>query len=289
MQDPGVHVFPGNGDYTVTLTVENACGTETFSQVISINGSVSAAGFDTDVRRFCAPGTVNFTDASTGNPTVWKWTFPGGNPATSTDQNPSVTYDTPGTYGVSLEVTNSFGTNQVMQTAFIIAEAAPVADFTSSIMDATVTFSNTSSGAVTYSWDFGDGETSNEESPEHTYASSGTYTVTLSVTNSCGTETKTEEVVTIIISTDNLAFLESLIVFPNPNNGQFVVRMNGNASEFVDFKLMNNLGQIIHNEKVGSRSGNLNKEFNHLNLSSGVYILQIRSGNQVVYRKIQVH
>ncbi|MEZ4948863.1 MAG: PKD domain-containing protein [Saprospiraceae bacterium] len=120
MQDlPGVHVFPGNGDYTVTLTVENACGTETFSQVISINGSVPAAGFDTDVRRFCAPGTVNFTDASTGNPTVWKWTFPGGNPATSTDQNPSVTYDTPGTYGVSLEVTNSFECNQVMQTAFI--------------------------------------------------------------------------------------------------------------------------------------------------------------------------
>ncbi|MEZ5055976.1 MAG: PKD domain-containing protein [Saprospiraceae bacterium] len=176
-----------------------------------------------------------------------------------------------------------------MQTAFIIAEAAPVADFTSSIMDATVTFSNTSSGAVTYSWDFGDGETSNEESPEHTYASSGTYTVTLSVTNSCGTETKTEEVVIIIISTDNLAFLESLDIFPNPNNGQFVVRMNGNASEFVDFKLMNNLGQIIHNEKVGFRSGNLNKEFNHLNLSSGVYILQIRSGNQAVYRKIQVH
>lgn len=58
----------------------------------------------------CSDIPVTFTDLSTGNPTSWLWTFSGGNPSTSTDQNPIVTYDTPGTYDVQLVATNAFGT-----------------------------------------------------------------------------------------------------------------------------------------------------------------------------------
>jgi len=63
--------------------------------------------------------TVNFSDQSLNNPTSWSWTFPGGNPSTSTDQNPVVIYPATGTYDVSLAVTNSAGTDSQTKTAYI--------------------------------------------------------------------------------------------------------------------------------------------------------------------------
>ena len=61
----------------------------------------------------CTGFVVNFTDQSLGNPTSWSWSFPGGTPATSSAQNPTVTYNAPGTYDVSLTVTNPFGNNSL--------------------------------------------------------------------------------------------------------------------------------------------------------------------------------
>ncbi len=63
--------------------------------------------------------TVTFTDQSTNNPTSWSWSFPGGNPSTSTLQNPVVTYSAIGTYNVSLTATNSAGSDAITKTAYI--------------------------------------------------------------------------------------------------------------------------------------------------------------------------
>ena len=63
--------------------------------------------------------TVSFTDQSLNNPTSWSWSFPGGNPTTSTDQNPVITYPTIGTYDVSLTVSNSAGSDSHTKTAYI--------------------------------------------------------------------------------------------------------------------------------------------------------------------------
>jgi len=59
----------------------------------------------------CIGGSVQFIDASTGGPSEWLWTFEGGDPETSTEKNPIVSYENPGEYGVSLEVTNALGTD----------------------------------------------------------------------------------------------------------------------------------------------------------------------------------
>ncbi len=66
-------------------------------------------------------GYVSFTDLSTGNPVKWQWSFPGGNPAASTEQNPSnIQYNSPGTYQVSLTVTNGSQSNTETKTNFIV-------------------------------------------------------------------------------------------------------------------------------------------------------------------------
>lgn len=72
------------------------------------------------------PGTAfQFLDYSTGSPTSWSWTFPGGTPSASTDQNPVVAYNTPGTYPVTLISTNSLGNSTASQTNYITITASP--------------------------------------------------------------------------------------------------------------------------------------------------------------------
>jgi len=84
------------------------------------NGTLSPlANFTSDKTFICAGMTVNFTDLSSFTPTTWNWTFQNGTPATSTLQNPSVIYNTPGTYSVSLTATNGNGGNTMTKTLYI--------------------------------------------------------------------------------------------------------------------------------------------------------------------------
>src|SRR5688572_10443007 len=75
----------------------------------------------------CSPLVVNFTDASTGNPTSWKWDL--GNGVTSLLKNPSATYFNPGTYTVKLVVRNASGADSVVKTNYITVFPNPVAGF----------------------------------------------------------------------------------------------------------------------------------------------------------------
>lgn len=77
------------------------------------------ANFTADNTIVCANQIVNFTDLSSGPATSWAWTFQGGSPGTSTLENPSVIFSSPGTYDVTLTSTNALGTSTVTQTTYI--------------------------------------------------------------------------------------------------------------------------------------------------------------------------
>ena len=77
------------------------------------------ANFTSDKTFVCSGMTINFTDLSSFTPTSWSWAFQNGTPATSTAQNPSVVYNTPGTYSVSLTATNANGGNTVTKTLYV--------------------------------------------------------------------------------------------------------------------------------------------------------------------------
>jgi PKD repeat protein len=77
------------------------------------------ASFAADKQQICPGSTVNFTDQSSFAPTAWNWSFPGGIPATSAVQNPSVVYGTAGSYNVTLTCSNANGTNTMTQTVYI--------------------------------------------------------------------------------------------------------------------------------------------------------------------------
>ena len=142
------------------------------------------AGFTANVTSGAIPLVVRFTDTSENGPTAWEWDF--GDGATSTEQNPVHTYKKVGTYDVTLTVTNVAGSDSTETTV-----TAGIIDFTASVTSGAVPlavkFTDTSDGKPTaWEWDFGDGETSDEQNPDHTYETAGTYTVTLTVTYPAG-------------------------------------------------------------------------------------------------------
>ena len=82
-------------------------------------GTKPAASFTADTRLGGYPLNVQFVDMSTGNPTSWRWTFQGGSPATSTQQNPKITYKSTGTYSVTLVATNTYGSHELVRQGYI--------------------------------------------------------------------------------------------------------------------------------------------------------------------------
>lgn len=143
--------------------------------------------------------TVTFTEGSSNTPTSWAWTIEGTagtdyqyvDSTSSTSQNPHVKFLVAGIYDVTLIATNAGGSDDEVKTDYITVTAAsgePVAAFTATPTMLTVQFTDTSSGTITsWIWDFGDGSgTSADQNPSHTYATSGTYTVTLTVNGQGG-------------------------------------------------------------------------------------------------------
>ena len=181
------HVWAAPGSYRVTARVTSETGSSSASAVVTVLPYLPPPTAAFDSPSSARVGTaVMFTDASQGAAT-WLWNFGDGTSATTTSA--SHTYPVPGTYVVTLTVTNRSGTDVATATIAVLP-ALPVAVFTPSTESTTigvpVTFTNGSTGATSYLWSFGDGTTSSETSPTHTFTKPGARTVTLTVTNGAG-------------------------------------------------------------------------------------------------------
>jgi PKD repeat protein len=206
------YTFETPGRYSVTLILSGPAGTASFTRsgYIYVSYPLPETAFTFDPPEGRAPLAVTFTDQSTqygGDIILWQWHF--GDQETSVEQNPSHTYAVPGTYTITLIVTGNGGTGTPTTKEITISHPLPVADFIpwnmdyypdvgplESLPDFEVGFQNKSiqEYGTIYSceWDFGDGGTSTEYQPIHTYTTSGKYTVTLIVTGSGGTDTITK-------------------------------------------------------------------------------------------------
>jgi gliding motility-associated-like protein len=184
---------------TYTVTAVDGCSPPATSTVTVTVLTIPSVNFSADVLSGCAPLCVNFTDASSvnsGTINTWNWNF-GGTEGGSNLQNPTHCFINPGQYSISLTVTSNSGcTNDTTITAMINVFPVPVAEFTAplstSILTPTVQFTNTSVGATSYIWNFGDSlntnssNTSTLSNPSHLYGEIGTYCVTLNVSNAAG-------------------------------------------------------------------------------------------------------
>ena len=166
---------------------------------------------------------ITFTDLSSDNPTSWSWDF--GDGSNSTQQNPVHSYATPGLYSVQLTATNSDGSGVEVKNDYIevSAQIAPVAEFevddqTPSVSQQ-ISFTDLSSNNPTsWSWDFGDGNSSIQQNPNHQYSGSGVYTVTLTASNSYGND---DEIKTNYITVSNGGVVNVPVVTGNDDAEEF--------------------------------------------------------------------
>jgi PKD repeat protein len=194
-EDP-THTYTAAGSYTVTLTVSGPGGsdTETKPGYITVYEPVTAE-FTASPTSGLAPLEVTFTNASTGDYTDSQWAF--GDGGTSTEEDPTHTYTAAGGYTVTLTVSKPGSSDTETKVGYITVYEPVAAQFTASprsgLAPLEVTFTNSSAGDYTDSlWAFGDGETSTEEDPTHTYTAVGSYTVMLTVSGPGGSETETK-------------------------------------------------------------------------------------------------
>ena len=258
--------------------------------LLVIDALIPVASFTSDGQSGCAPYLVQFFDTSSGAPTSWDWSFEGGTPASSTDQNPVVVFEDPGTYDVSLMVTNTAGTNELVQNQYITVLSTPDAEFTFDVDGFEVIFNNTSTGGTSFSWDFGDNSTSSNPSPTHVYDEDGTYVVVLTVSNECGDATFEQEIVIQTTSVTDLSGLDQFELFPNPNNGAFEVLLTGQAGLFGDIQLelYNVIGQRLYFAEQDFSTGEVRHFMDMPNLAKGVYFFRVRLNDRSLVKEVVI-
>jgi PKD repeat protein len=210
------------GIYSVTLTATNSYGSNTLTKTgyITVNATSTpaSANFTANITNLQTGGTVSYTDLSSGTVNSWSWSFPGGTPSSSNQQHPSVTYNTAGSYDVSLTVSNNLGSNTMTKAAYIsVAPQAPVADFTASatnlIEGGQVNFTDLSiNNPATWSWTFAGGTpaTSTARHPAVAYYAGGSYNVTLTVSNASGSHTETRTGYITVTQAPTITYCESM-------------------------------------------------------------------------------
>lgn len=209
------HTYGSPGTYTVCLYVQDSCGADTLCQSLTVNCTPPSASFS------ATPGSLQaqFSNTSTmGGGIQYLWNFGDGN--TSTAINPTHNYAASGTYTVCLIAFDGCGADTTCQPVTISC-TVPVVNYSYSLSALTATFTNLSTSAFStpaYLWDFGDGQTSTLQNPTHVYDTAGTYTVCLTVSDSCNTSQS----------------CQTLNVVCNPPNSSFFIATNLLTANFTD-------------------------------------------------------
>ncbi len=255
------------------------------------------ADFSANMVTISPGGSVSFNDLSTNNPSSWEWIFPGGNPSSSSLQNPSnIVYANSGCYNVTLISTNGAGTDTLIKTCYINVSAgnAPVSNFTSTLINISpgdsVDFYDLSQNNPTqWQWIFTNGNpaVSIIKDPKGIkYNSLGCFDVTLITTNGSGSDTKAK---TCYISVNPLGENEPNIseqgfsIYPNPNDGEFEFQFQNLQLKDGKLEIFNVTGELVYLKSL--------LEINHqlmFNFSRGLYLIKIETEGKSFSRKLVV-
>lgn len=257
------------GIYPVTLVAANSAGSNSSTQTAYITVNPVVAAFSQDNPGICPGFAVTFSNETSCSPNSIQWIFNGGDPATSTDNAPVITYSSPGFYDVILIAQNSFGNDTLIQNLAVQVFSTALVNV-STTPDVNGTGSGSATAAVTggvspytYQWN----DPAQQTTATASGLSAGLYIVTVTDANGCrsiSSATVNAEGVSSLQTTEE----DNILVYPNPSRGIFNVKLPANARATV----YNSLGELMWSFE------NTNAALHTLNLSEyamGIYTLQV--------------
>jgi hypothetical protein len=264
-----------SGSYSVTYTDANGCSAS--STPISVN--VSNAPIPTinaTATEACSGETITLT-ASTSD--SYLWSTGETTQAIAVTQSDIVTVTT-----TNADACNGVGTSDPVNITF---GTTPTASGSFTTSGNVVTFSNTSSNATSYSWDFGDETNSSSANPSHAYAANGSYTVTLTAINGNCTDVTTLTVV-ISVSLEELSGLTSVNLYPNPAADETVLSFESSVNQNATLVLTNQIGQVVTETAVELKNGGNTFKLGTSDLANGLYFVHLNTENGAITRKLVV-
>ena len=305
-QNP-VHLYDAPGVYDITLTIStsDSC-TSTTTQHICIGGggivdSISCQAMFYFTQEDSVGSTFQFQDMSFGNVNSWLWNF--GDGSTSTEQNPTHSYTSSGAFVVTLTVSGDDCQSSVSMLIFTGDNIWYGDDFSALFVPfidgLQVFFLNLSTPGgtdpYTYEWSFGDGNTSNDFMPIHTYAEAGVYTVTLTVTDANGVQSTFTATLNLITNefTGRPQFLTAsstnetpervsgLRAFPNPVSEQLTMEFDARSQEVYRISILTLDGREVQSAAAQMHAGRNQATFDTRPLEGGMYLLRLQTGSEV--------
>lgn len=198
------HTYGTPGSYSVTMTAydSNSSDSVTYEVVVPPNSGRVEAVFTATVSDPARSQTILFANTSHPSFESFYWDFGDGN--TSTERQPTHSYQGAGDYAVLLSATTADGVSDSVTYSIRVSANGTNLDASFSAFPSEppnqqrINFRSTSSGAASqFDWDYGDGNRGSGETPDHTYASPGTYTVTLTIRNNSGRSDSTTQEITV--------------------------------------------------------------------------------------------
>ena len=285
VNNPGLDILwsPGNqtsqtisvttsGQYSVTATDQGSgcVGIDTVNLTIAISPVVDLGPVDTQACDLVIldagnPGLLHdWCDGNLGQTNIITKANEGMHCVTVTDLNGCVGTDT-----INVDIVDN-----------------PVAGYSADTTQLTVDFTDLSTGGgLTYAWTFGDGGTSNLPDPSHTYATTGTYTVQLIVTNACGSDTITTTVVAIATGLDVAFFDGKLAMFPNPTTDVVNFRTEGLDMDLA-ISIYDVRGRLVHQGVVRRFDQDRLTQVDLSGQAKGVYTVYFEAGDHKLVQKL---
>ncbi|MBL7804695.1 MAG: PKD domain-containing protein [Saprospiraceae bacterium] len=311
---------------TLTITTASGCVAHACDVVCTFGGGIIdtfyygcqamfGVGWGIDPNNPIGGGNsleLSFVDLSFGAVQSWFWDFGDGN--TSTEQNPTHTYAQAGLYLITLHIETLDGCESEIQMEVYVGDFPwseydcqamffPIPDSTGNgflFLDLSM-----SPGPIqSWNWDFGDGNTSTEQNPFHNYAQPGVYTVTLSITaDSCNSTISFEldttdpffrfggnggvlGLATGASSTSELPAFEQARLFPNPATDEATLAFTSRETADFELRLSNLSGQTVLSQQQKAAAGPNAVRVPLSDLTPGIYLVQLRSDNQVETLKL---